>query len=65
MEHIERIMFDKERYEYRIVYHDDATGKFRSTFTNHLTDAEKAWARAATHYNQTAYWITWAEVSHT
>lgn len=59
MEHIESIMFDKERYEYRIVHHDETTGKFRSTFANRLTDAEKAWARSAAHYNQTPYWIIW------
>ena len=42
---IHSITYRKESAEYRIVRRDHATGKTSITYSNHLTDQEKLWAR--------------------
>ena len=42
---IHSITYRKESAEYRIVRRDLVTGKFSSTYANHLTEQEKLWAK--------------------
>ena len=59
MKTIDAICYRKRTGEYMVKERDTETGQVSQTFANHLTEAEKMFARLHCSRYETPYEITW------